>query len=85
MISLQECGIDGDKFLTVVGKHKIVVPRQRHEVSPDDQSFGVVIGPDPETVSFVKFKPVHWICDQGTYLKMCTRPTSFKPELRAQR
>jgi len=85
MVSIKECDTDQDKFLTIVGKHKIIVPRLQHEASPDAQSFGVEAGPDPGSVSFVKFTPVHWICERGTSLKMCTSPTSFRPELRPTR
>jgi len=82
MISLEEC--DAGKFLTRVSKAVVALPV--HEALSDDQSFGVEDGPDPGTVRFVKFlKPVQWICERGMNLEMCSDPTSFKPELLAER
>jgi len=84
MVSFKECVTD--KFLTRV--NKVVVPLQRDEALTDDQSFGVVAGPDPGTVSFIKQfpKPVHWICERSNNLEMCEDPTSFfRPELLAER
>jgi hypothetical protein len=82
MISLEEC--DAGKFLTRVSEAVVTLPV--HEALSEDQSFVLEDGPDPGTVRFVKcLNPVRWICERGMKLEMCTDPTSFRPELIAER